>query len=43
MIGSTLYLVGFENGKEIKAKPCMICERMIRNAGIERVISREDE
>lgn len=43
MIGSTLYLVGFEDGKEIKAEPCVICERMIRNAGIERVISREDE
>ena len=37
MIGSTLYLVGFENGKEIAAEPCPICKRMIKNAGISYV------
>lgn len=35
MIGATIYLVGFENGSEIdNPKPCCICSRMIRNAGI---------
>lgn len=37
MIGSTLYLYGEENGKEIEAVPCPICERMIKNAGIKKV------
>ena len=44
MIGSTLYLVGFENGKRIPEKdvsPCKICERMILNSGIEKVITGE--
>lgn len=40
VIGSTLYLAGFENGQKIEnAEPCPICERLIQNAGIERVIS----
>ena len=47
MIGSTLYLAGeecseFEEGKWIEVKnaiPCPICSRMIKNAGIERVIN----
>lgn len=35
MIGSTLYLVGLENGKIISnCEPCPICKRMIKNAGI---------
>ena len=38
MIGGTLYLYGEENGKIIDASPCPICERMIKNAGIERVV-----
>lgn len=55
MIGATLYLVGTECGfsqatqnflkaKKIKnAIPCPICDRMIRNAGIIRVVNREGE
>lgn len=39
MIGSTLYLVGFENGKPIQAEPCLICAKLIKNAGIAEVIS----
>ena len=39
MIGSTMYLVGFENGKPIVAIPCDICRRLIINAGIEEVIN----
>ena len=35
MIGAVMYLYGEEaNGTEIEAKPCPICERMIKNAGI---------
>ena len=41
MIGSTLYLVGFENNKEIVAEPCPICKRMIDNAGIAKVVTNE--
>ena len=42
MIGSTLYLVGFEAGKRIpseKVKPCKICEKMIINSGIVQVVT----
>lgn len=38
MIGSTLYLVGFENRRPIRAVPCDICTKLIKNAGIEQVI-----
>lgn len=38
MIGATLYLYGEENGEMIDAKPCLICSRMIQNAGITTVI-----
>ena len=51
MIGATMYLAGEEddcpleglsNWTEVKdATPCPICERMIRNSGIERVINRK--
>jgi dCMP deaminase len=40
MIGGTLYLYGEENGKVIDATPCPICDRMIKNAGISRVICK---
>lgn len=38
-IGATLYLAGFENGVEIMAEPCMMCDRKIKNAQIEKVIT----
>lgn len=42
MIGGTLYLAGFENDCEIlDPKPCVICARMIRNAGIEAVVNNK--
>ena len=37
-IGGTLYLAGFENGTPIVAKPCLMCERKIKNAGIVEVV-----
>ena len=43
MIGSTMYLYGEENGIAIKAQPCEICSKLIRNAGIEFVITNNPE
>lgn len=44
MIGSTLFLAGWEDGKRIAdPKPCDMCERVIMNAGIRRVVTKEDE
>lgn len=41
MIGATLYLVGMENNEILDdAQPCLICMRMIKNAGIRKVITR---
>lgn len=46
MIGSTLYLVGINkrNGEYISDNyPCTLCKRMIINAGIEKVVMRDDK
>ena len=43
MIGSTLYLVGYRTENhdyEEGAAPCLMCRKMIINAGIEKVIVR---
>lgn len=45
MLGSTLYLVGLErdgSGYVKNASPCSMCVRMIINAGIQKVIVRDD-
>ena len=45
MIGSTLYLVGINkrNGEYISDNyPCTLCKRMIINAGIEKIVMRDD-
>ena len=43
MEGATLYLVGFENGKRLpNAVPCAMCARLIKNAGIRRVVNDND-
>lgn len=45
MIGATLYLTGFETTNEgakkpiVLCEPCPICGRMIKNAGIKRVVT----
>ena len=39
MLGSTMYLAGLENGNPIPAEPCLICRRLIQNAGIAEVIT----
>lgn len=41
MIGGTIYLAGFENAQEIAAEPCPVCMRMIRNAGIKKIVTKE--
>ncbi|MCI6836271.1 MAG: dCMP deaminase family protein [Eubacteriales bacterium] len=44
MLGSTLYLFGFENGKKLATpQPCLICSRLIKNAGIEKVVTAGEE
>lgn len=46
MLGATLYLVGMNkrNGKYIADNyPCTLCKRMIINAGIEKVVMRDDK
>jgi len=42
MLGSTLYLYGFEGfDKPIEnPEPCIMCNRLIKNAGIDRVINK---
>lgn len=41
-IGATLYLYGYDaiEGCEIDAEPCMMCHRVIVNAGIVKTIDR---
>lgn len=44
MFGATLYLAGFEDGVRIEEpKPCEMCERLIINAGIKNVVTKESE
>lgn len=41
-IGQTLYLVGLENGQYVEnATPCLMCTRVIVNAGIKNIIIRK--
>ena len=40
MVGGTLYLMGFDDNNPIfHAVPCTICRRLIKNAGIKRVVN----
>ena len=42
MLGSTLYLAGFnaQTGEELNnVQPCEVCLRLIKNAGISKVIT----
>ena len=44
MLGSTLYLVGENPDKSfVSAFPCVICLRMIINAGIEKLVYRKSD
>ena len=41
--GATIYLAGYDvtRGEWIEVKLCNICDRMIRNAGLARVVGRQ--
>ena len=39
--GATLYLAGLENGQWIEGIPCVMCSRVIKNAGIKSVITHQ--
>lgn len=43
MLGSTLYLAGWDVNTErfIAAEPCEICLRLIKNAGINKVVNNQ--
>ena len=44
MLNSTLYLFGFENGEPLDdPRPCEICKRLIKNAGITHLINKNGE
>ena len=45
MIGSTIYLSGFEGFDHPieNPTPCVMCTRMIKNAGITKVINQQGE
>ena len=46
MLGSTLYLSGFEGAEHTQIDdpvPCLMCTRMIKNAGIKTVINKNGE
>lgn len=46
MLGGTLYLVGltYSDGSYVeKARPCSLCKKMIINAGLEKVVVRENK
>ncbi|MEZ4508358.1 MAG: hypothetical protein R2881_01485 [Eubacteriales bacterium] len=45
MLGSTIYLSGFEGFDHPieNPTPCIMCSRLIKNAGIERVVNRKGE
>ena len=46
MLGSTIYLAGekYDDGAWVEiedAEPCPICFRMIKNSGIDKIISKK--
>lgn len=44
MVGATLYLAGYENGKPIRTpQPCMQCKRRIQNAQIAEVVVNSND
>lgn len=46
MIGSTLYLAGYDVEKRqyiYDARPCLMCERLIINAGVKKIIVRSHD
>lgn len=43
MLGATLYLAGFDDSGELASPaPCLICSRLIKNAGIKEIVVRTE-
>jgi dCMP deaminase len=43
MLGATLYLAGFDGeGEMASPAPCLICSRLIKNAGIKDIVVRTE-
>lgn len=42
MIGATIYLAGFEDSQEVVAEPCPVCMRIIQNAGIKAIVTKNN-
>lgn len=43
MLGATLYLAGFDDRGELAAPaPCLICSRLIKNAGISEIVVKTE-
>lgn len=45
VLGGTLYLYGWDCADKctVNAEPCMMCQRVIRNAGIENIIGSQED
>lgn len=44
MLGATIYIVGKEkDGTNANPKPCLLCSRMLKNAGVKTVVGREKD
>lgn len=45
MVGGTMYIVGKEvsTDKYADGRPCLICSRMIKNAGIKEIVYRKND
>ena len=45
MIGSTIYIAGYDliNGTYANGKPCLLCNRMIKNARIGKIVYYDED
>lgn len=43
MLGATLYMIGTRNGELIIGEPCEICEILLKNSGIEWLVTYDPE
>lgn len=45
ILGATMYIAGLEvkTGEYANSEPCLLCRRMIKNAGIENLVLREKD
>lgn len=45
MLGATLYIIGREKKEDryASSEPCLLCQKLIKNAGIKKIIGRNSE